>query len=114
MIRKILISLAIIITTGCAAPTIYYWGDYSDTLYQYTKEPTQETLAAHRNELMKIIDVAETKQKKVPPGIYFELGMIEAKAGNIKMATAYLQKEQALFPESETYVALALKEIEVI
>ncbi|TLU64610.1 DUF4810 domain-containing protein [Thalassotalea litorea] len=114
MIRIIAISLAMLTVAGCAAPTIYYWGDYSDTLYQYTKEPTQETLAAHRNELMEIIDVAEKKRKKVPPGIYFELGMIEAKAGNQKAATEYLLREQSLFPESETYVALALKEIEVI
>lgn len=114
MIKKLLIVALVAAVTGCAAPSIYYWGDYSDTLYQYTKEPSEQTLAAHRAELMDIIETAEKKRKKVPPGIYFELGMIEAKSGNHRMATEYLLKEQSLFPESETYVALALKEIEVI
>ncbi|RYV03836.1 DUF4810 domain-containing protein [Shewanella sp. OPT22] len=97
---------------GCKATnTLYHWGDYNHTLYNYTKEPTDETKKAHMDELKNIITTAEEKNKKVAPGIHYELAMMEAEAGNLDVAKAHLAKEKELFPESKTAVKLAMREI---
>ena len=70
---------------GCAATVTeagYYWGDYSQTLYKYTKDPNETTLAAHVEELEDIISTSDEKGLKVPPGIHAELGYIKARQGN--------------------------------
>jgi hypothetical protein len=112
-IKQLLISALILFITGCANTTIYHWGDYSGTLYSYTKEPTNESKLEHKAELIKIINLAKSKNKKIPPGINFELAMLLVTEGDNEGAVEYLNQEQSLFPESEKYVALALKEMEV-
>jgi hypothetical protein len=48
----------------------------------------------------------------IPPGINFELAMLLAVEGDKDGAAEYFNQEKLLFPESETYVALALKKME--
>jgi len=113
-ITYLIIIALMTLTTGCANKTTYHWGKYSDTLYAFTKEPTNASKSEHIAELTHIIEYAETKKKLVPPGINFELAMLLAEDGNKKGAKKYFNKEKMLFPESEKYVALALKEMEVL
>ncbi|MBE8167443.1 MAG: DUF4810 domain-containing protein [Shewanella sp.] len=112
-IKQLCLLIAALILTGCvAAPkTLYHWGDYNHTLYNFTKEPSAETRDAHVNELKEIIAYANEKNKQVPPGIFYELGMMEAETGNNKAAVAYLGKELELYPEAKPLVNLARKEI---
>jgi hypothetical protein len=112
-INHIIISALILFITGCANTSIYHWGDYSDTLYSYTKEPTSESKLEHKAELIKIINLAKSKKKMIPPGINFELAMLLVTEGDNDGAIKYFNQEKILFPESEKYVALALKEMEV-
>jgi hypothetical protein len=98
--------------TGCANTGIYHWGNYSDTLYSYTKEPSDASKAKHKTELMHIIEQAQQKKKMVPPGVNFELAMLVADEGRLDEARAYFNQEKELFPESKQYVALALSELE--
>ena len=86
-------------------------GGYSNSLYTYTKEPSVESRASHKAELMEIIGEAASKKKGVPPGIHFELAMIEAEDGNRGSAMTHFAEETRLFPEAEKYVSLALKEL---
>jgi hypothetical protein len=111
--KHLLISVLILFITGCANTTIYHWGDYSDTLYSYTKEPTNESKLEHKAELISIINLAKSKKKMIPPGINFELAMLLVKKGDNDGASRYFNQEKLLFPESEKYVDLALKEMEV-
>ena len=105
----ILFALALV---GCKATnTLYYWGDYNHTLYNYTKEPTDDTKKAHHDELKDIIETAAKKNKKVAPGIHYELAMMEAEAGNLDIAKMHFAKEAELFPESKRAVELAMKEV---
>lgn len=92
---------------GCAATVTeagYYWGDYSQTLYKYTKDPNETTLAGHVEELEDIIATSDEKGLKVPPGIYAELGYIKARQGNDAIAMGYYEKEMSLYPESRLFL----------
>ena len=94
--------------TACASQTIYYWGDYSNTLHQYNKSPSEQSLERHRRELERLIDQAERREKQVPPGLFFELAMLEVKRGNSQRAKALMQQEMDTYPESSRMVLKAM------
>ncbi|MGB0894123.1 MAG: DUF4810 domain-containing protein [Parashewanella sp.] len=110
-LKQLGLLLAVLTLAGCKSTTMYHWGDYSHTLYDYTKEPSEKTQAKHIKELREIIAKATKKNLKVPPGIYYELGMMEAEQGNKDLALTYLDKELSLFPEAKQFVMLAKKEL---
>ena len=105
--RIIAVAAALIVLSGCAAQVTeagYYWGNYANTLYVYTKEPSDETLAKHVEELNEIIVESNERELRVPPGIYAELGHIESQAGNETAALAHYESEMALYPESRVFL----------
>ena len=105
--------ICILVTlTGCKSNEIYYWGSYESTLYDYLKEPSEQSLTKHKNQLEFIVATAPVKNKRVPPGVYFELGMIEAKLGNMTRSVELLNLEKSHFPEATTYVNKALANLE--
>jgi len=82
---------------GCGATTMYHWGDYEDSLYDYYKNPAEveeltETLAV-------IIEKGEP-DGRVPPGIYAEYGYLLLVSGKAGEAMVYFQKERNTWPES--------------
>ncbi len=105
MKRKILLPIAFIVSicfAGCALPhKMYYFGDYSQTLYSLVKNQTEEALFNHKQELEKILSKSEVLSLPVPPGIYAELGYINLKANNSKKAIELFQAESQLYPESK-------------
>ena len=82
----------------------YYWGKYSSTLYNYTKDPSDETMAAHVEELEEIIAESAERELRVPPGVHAELGYIRAKQGDDSAAMAHYESEMALYPESRLFL----------
>jgi hypothetical protein len=107
---KIIISClvaSLVFLGGCAATVTeagYYWGDYSQTLYKYTLDPNEDTLAEHTEELNNIIDKSRELGLRVPPGIHAELGYIRARQGDNAQATAYYETEMSLYPESRLFL----------
>jgi len=93
--------LCCLISAGCAPKKIYYFGNYSSTLYSFEKNQTDELLLKHQQELETIITKSETKNLPVPPGIYAELGYINLKSNNSKEAIRLFQAESQLYPESK-------------
>lgn len=92
---------------GCAATVTeagYYWGNYSHTLYKYTLDPNDVTLAEHIEELNDIIDKSREMNLKVPPGIHAELGYIRARQGNDAQAMVNYETEMSLYPESRLFL----------
>ncbi|WP_133408043.1 DUF4810 domain-containing protein [Parashewanella tropica] len=111
-IKAIILALGLLALTGCAVnKDMYHWGNYNHTLYDYTKEPSEETFKLHLAELNKIVVDAKKNSKQVPPGVYFELGMMEAEKGRVDLGIQHLNKELELYPESAKFVALAKKEL---
>ena len=90
---------------------IYYWGEYENTLYDYRKDPSEKNLTKHKAQLERIINIADKKKKGVPPGIRFELAMIEAQLGNVARSVELLNREKERFPEATVYVDKALNRI---
>lgn len=99
-----LYSLLILIIVGCAPQTMYYWGDYSNTLYKYKKDATPETLEKHKTELQDIINKSNEKGLRIPPGINAELGYIFLLQEQYDQAMIYLKKEKSTYPESSKFI----------
>ena len=106
---KTLLPLTIFITVlffaGCQPQTLFFWGDYSKTLYAYKKDPNEKTLAEHKKSLTEILTQSASKRKRIPPGVYAELGYILIKEGKGQEGMECLDKEIALFPESQIFIA---------
>jgi hypothetical protein len=101
-----LVATSLIALGGCATVTEagYYWGNYSKTLYSYTKAPSDQTLAAHAVELERIITESDKRGLHVPPGIHAELGYIKARHGEDALAMAHYESEMQLYPESRQFL----------
>ena len=97
------VSISIIIfASGCATGNnMYYYGKYSNTLYDNVKNPSDESLLEHKQMLEKIVEESKKKNLRIPPGIYAELGYIYFRANNSKMAIQYFQLEEQTYPESK-------------
>jgi hypothetical protein len=106
--NKIFIFIGVVFIgfTGCqpAATTLFYWGNYSSTLYDYKKNPSDTTLSVHKTTLLDIMTKAPEKGKKIPPGIYAEYGYILLKEGKETEGLDCLTKEEQTFPESKAFV----------
>ncbi|WP_462327070.1 DUF4810 domain-containing protein [Desulfobaculum sp.] len=96
--------LSILMLAGCQKTGIYYWGDYSETYYQYMQSPTEETLATHVQSIESVIEQSKRLNKAVPPGIYAEYGYYKLKAGQTDEAVKYFTLEKELYPESRIFM----------
>ena len=92
------------LVSGCAPQPLFYWGDYSETLYDYRKNPDQKTLDAHKKSLQDIMEQSPKKGLRVPPGVYAEYGYILINEGKDQDGLKYLDKEQSTYPESGVFV----------
>jgi hypothetical protein len=96
------LSLVLALMVPACAPTgQYYWGSYSESLYDYYRDATQ--LGAYRASLVGIIAEGEPTGR-VPPSIYAELGFLELEAGNTAEARRLFEKEKTLWPESAVFM----------
>lgn len=104
MKKTLIVLISTLILSACqATPKLYYWGDYTNTLVDYTVSPNDETLQEHKAALNDIVQTSHEENKKVPPTIYFKLGVIELNAGNGNYKK-FFEKEKSLYPESITFV----------
>lgn len=96
--------------TGCVVaqptPTGFYWGNYSRDLYSYRKDPSPATLARFKTTLEKIIKEADiNSSRRVPPGVYAELGKIYLEEGDKEKALQLFEQEATHFPESSVLMS---------
>jgi hypothetical protein len=90
---------------SCATnKNLFYWGDYSETLYAFKKNPDDRTLAAHKVTLLNIIAESPKQKRPVPPGVYAEYGYLLLKEGKETEGLDYLSKEETQYPESKLFV----------
>jgi hypothetical protein len=81
-----------------------YWGSYSDTLYNYKKEPGDQSRQQHVKSLNDIIATSDKKGIRVPPGVLIELAIMQIESGSPENANSLLDRELSLYPESKTLV----------
>ncbi len=93
--------VAVIFFSGCVAnKQMYYWGEYSDTLYDAKKTPGYESLAKHKEMLENIVEESQKRNLRLPPGVCAELGYLYALQNNTKKAVQLFQTEKQTYPES--------------
>lgn len=101
---------ALIFVTGCAMEQpLYYWGNYSQSLYKYKKGPNDENLNTHKLVLLNIIEESNKANKRIPPGVSCEYGYLLLKGGKTKEALYYFELEEKTYPESKVFI-VRLKE----
>lgn len=97
--------LSIYFLVGCAAAKpMYYWEDYSSSLYNLKKTSNETNLLAHKQVLEKIVEQSSHHNVRVPPGVFCEYGFIMMKEGNNKEALKYFDLEEKTYPESKILV----------
>lgn len=104
--NKIVLILAVLLSglffAACTPPQrMYYFGNYSQTLYSLEKNNNEETLKNHKQELESIITESGVRSLPVPPGIFAELGYLNLKANSAAEAIRLFQAESELYPESK-------------
>ena len=100
MINFFLVVTITIISFGCASKPMYYWGNYSDSLYHAKKDPGVESLAKHKEALENVIDESNKRNLRIPTGVCAELGYLYAAQNNTKQAIEYFKMEKQTYPES--------------
>jgi hypothetical protein len=101
----LLILLLFLFIVGCATQKpLYYWGDYSNSLYKYKKVPSEENLKTHKVVLINIIEESNKMNLKVPPGVCCEYGYLLFKEGKKEEAIYYLDLEEKNYPESRQFL----------
>ena len=100
--KKIMLSfIPLLFCFGCSTTKqMYYWGDYSDSLYHSKKEPGVESLAKHKEVLENIVEESENQNLRIPPGVCAELGYLYAVNNNTKKAVELFEMEKHIYPES--------------
>jgi hypothetical protein len=102
--------LGLLLLSGCGTPPLYYYGNYSRTLYHAKKDGTPESLKKHMASLRDVIEVSKHKNLRVPPGIYCEYGYWLAHEGSNE-ADIYFALEIQTYPESTRFVELLRSQI---
>jgi hypothetical protein len=105
MKRSVLLFLLLGFLAGCATQKpLYYWGNYSSSLYKYKKSPTEENLKAHKAVLLKIMEESSKMNLRVPPGVCCEYGYLLLKEGKKEEALHYFDLEEKAYPESKPFL----------
>lgn len=101
-LRPLLLATPVLVSllAGCAAPTVYYWGQYEDLLYaSYAapgEVPPEQQVALMEEDRQK----ARSENKPLPPGFNAQLGYLYYQLGKTDEARESFEIEKARFPES--------------
>jgi len=93
-------------TPSCSAPSLEV---YDETLYDYLKYATPESLDAHVGTLEDLVERSDARGKTPPPGICAEYGYYLSLRGEPERGYALLLREKELYPESERFVNVLIR-----
>lgn len=112
--RKIIyLAITVVLFTSCDAPkSLYTWGKYETTSYNYVKNSNEKSTQLLIEDYQKIIDKQKGTRGIVPPGIYADYGFVLIQANRTEEGKAMLQKEIELYPESKTFIDKIYKMLE--
>jgi hypothetical protein len=104
MKKLILLAGLLALLSGCVTTSIYNWSNYSDSLYKTVANPGTESNVTHQETLLRIIEQSDQRNRRVPPGIYYELGYLMYRDGHPDEAATYFELEVATYPEAAVFV----------
>jgi hypothetical protein len=104
MFRAAILAGLAVLAGGCAAPTIYSWGNYEDLVYVSYSRPDKATPELQVAQMEADYRKARSANKPVPPGFHAHLGYLYYRLGKLDQAQQEFQREKALFPESAVFM----------
>lgn len=110
MRRCLLVFPLAMLLTACVQPPMYQWGNYENGLYKSYQDPNQ--IEALRIDLESHINELESRQQKIAPGLYAELGTLYFQKGDSDTAKRYYAKERDAWPESRGFMTAMIETIE--
>ena len=112
--KKIIIisTIALLLASCTTQKTLYSWGKYEITSYNYLKNSDEKATQELIKTYQQIIEKQKGTRKVVPPGIYADYGFILLQANKTKEAKTMFLKEIDLYPESKIFITRILKLIE--
>lgn len=106
MVKKITltVSAAAVLLSACtsAPQTMYYWQDYSPTVYQRLKNDTSG--GEQIGKMQKYFTDAQSRQMAAAPGAHAHMGLLLIEAGQDDAARRQFEAEKQLFPESAVFM----------
>ena len=96
--------LLLALLTGCASPTIYWWGHYEDILYVMYSAPDKMPPERQLELLEADYQKARSQNKPVPPGWHAYLGYLYYQVGKADQARQEFETEKTQFPESAVFM----------
>jgi hypothetical protein len=98
---------------GCSNhnPHLYHWGAYPSATYAYLrgdKTTAEEQLDA----LLQTLSQARERERRVPPGLHAQIGLVYARMGNSQLARKHWEQEKALFPASTEFINFIMEKHE--
>ena len=101
--RLTLVVLPLWLAACASGPqTLYHWGNYPDTIHAWYD--STDDWVGQEQALRKIISEAASRRQKVGPGVHGQLGLVLSRQGRDGEAQAEFAEEQALYPESTTFM----------
>ncbi len=91
---------------------LYTWADYEKASYMYLKNADEKATQELIENYQEVIEKQKGTRGVVPPGIYADYGFVLLQADRADDGKQMLQKEIALYPESEVFITRILKMIE--
>lgn len=112
MTRLLSLSLAIVLFTACAGPTLYSWGAYEELMYRSYAAPGSVSPEQQVEALERDYQQARAANKRMPPGFHAHLGVLYFQLGKLDQAKQQLETEKAEFPESAVMMDRLLSRLE--
>jgi hypothetical protein len=113
---KLVLTLLILTAalSGCkSTPPMYMYENYSESFYTLKKESGHESDAQWQSSLESIVKKSNAKARRVPPGVYANLGYIQLKANNYPKAIELFEQEKSTYPESSRFMENLIKQAKV-
>lgn len=96
--------VVLVMLTGCAAPTLYSWGQYEAVVYATYAKPGAVPPERQIEVLEQDYQKARSENKPVPPGFHAHLGYLYYQIGRLDEARREFETEKARFPESAVFM----------
>jgi len=108
-------SFLLFFLTACSTQKPYYnYGEYEQDYYTFKKESSQTSMLQLQQSMEKAIEEKQNSiAKRVPPGMYANLGYLYLKQGKTKKAKESFLKEKQIYPEASRFMNTLIKKIEI-
>ncbi len=108
----ILLSLILVVSSCTVQKSLYSWGKYETTSYNYLKNSDEKSSQALIEDYKNMIENQKGTRNVPPPGIYVDYAYLLLQVGKTEEGKAFLMKEVELYPESKIFIDRILKMLE--